>query len=169
MTPLLPLIDSERTPMEQVLGRNAHLLAAYRDFYGTLWDDDVLPARLLELTRLLIAKEHFCDAEFAIRHSDAGVSDSEVDRLGEWRSIDSLSSAEQAALTYAQQIPWSHHQITDAEVDAVKAELGDAGFVALNFAATFFDANCRLRLLFEMPSSVTEPVKAPASASGTFY
>lgn len=169
MATLLPLVDSEDTPMEQVLGRSPALLAAYREFYGTLWDDDVLPARLLELTRLLIAKEHFCDAELAIRHADSGVSDAEVDRLEDWSSMETLSGLERAALTYAQQIPWSHHQITDAQVDAVKAELGDAGFVALNFAATFFDANCRLRLLFEMPASATEPVHVPASATGTFY
>jgi alkylhydroperoxidase family enzyme len=169
MTTLLPLNDSGKTPMEQVLGLRPALLEAYRDFYGTLWDNEVLPARLLELTRLLIATEHFCDAELAIRQSDSGVTDAEIDGLKDWRSIESLSSLEKAALAYAQQIPWNHHQITDDQVNAVKAEIGDAGFVALNFAATFFDANCRLRLLFEMPASATESVKAPASATGILY
>lgn len=158
----------EGTPFEQILGHRPDLLDAYRDFYGTLWDAHVLPESLLELLRLRIAQQHDCASELAIRQEGSDVDDAKLAELERWQESDAFSPLERAALTYADQIPWGHHQITDARVEAIKAEIGDSGFVAVAFAATFFDANCCLRELFGVPAAPTV-VDQPASSSGVLH
>lgn len=169
MSALLDVTSGSGTPLEQLLGRRPAILEAYRDFYGALWDEQVLPPTLLELARLWIAHLHQCDAELAVRHADPGIDQAKVSALLDWRSSKLFSPLERAVLEYAELIPWGHHQITDEQVDAIRREIGDSGFVGLNFAVTFFDANCWLRLLFDMPPSVSMPVPAPASNSGPLY
>lgn len=170
MTGLLSITPgAAQTPFELVLGRSPDLLIAYREFYGTFWDRDVLPARLVELVRLRIAQLHVCAAEVAIRDAGSGVDDATVEALSSWQSSDMFSSTERAALGYAELIPFAHHQITDAEVEQIKGHLGDRGFVALAILSTFVDANCRLRLLFRLPDTSIEAECRPATATGHLY
>ena len=162
-------IDGPDTPLEQVLGRSPRLLAAYRDFYGGFWDREILPARLVELVRLRVAQMHACEAELAIRDAQSGVDDATVEALHSWPDSGLFDDAERAALTYSEQIPFAHHQITDAQVDEVTQHLGDQGFVALAMLATFVDANCRLRVAFRLPPTPTDNGTPPASAGGHLY
>lgn len=151
MTELLSFTaDAEQTPFEQILARSPELATAYREFYGLYWDRDILPARLVELVRLRIAQLNGCESELAIRDQNSGVDEATVEALKSWQSSDGSNSSERAALTYAELIPFAHHQITDDNVEEIKTHLGDDGFVALAMLATFVDANCRLRMLFNL-------------------
>lgn len=169
MSAPLVSLSGDGTPFEQLLGRRPKLLEAYRDFYGSLWDQGVLPDSLLELLRLRIAQLHDCAGELNIRHLGSGVDDAKIDALYSWQESEAFSALERAALAYADQIPWAHHQITDEQVAAIKDEIGDAGFVAVSFATAFFDANCRLRQLFELPAQSPAEVNQPASNTGSLY
>lgn len=170
MTELLSFTaDAEQTPFEQILARSPELATAYREFYGLYWDRDILPARLVELVRLRIAQLNGCESELAIRDQNSGVDEATVEALKSWQSSDGFNSSERAALTYAELIPFAHHQITDDNVEEIKTHLGDDGFVALAMLATFVDANCRLRMLFNLPTRATETGAAPSSATGHLY
>lgn len=158
----------EPTPLEGVLGLRPELLALYRDFYGAVWDHALAPANLLELCRRRIAQIHGCDAEWAVRHAHAGVSDRQLRALDDWRTADCFSPAERAALTCADKMPWQHHGITDADVAALRAHLADRAVVALILALTLFDAQCRVRLVLGV-APVAATVEAPASATGFMY
>jgi alkylhydroperoxidase family enzyme len=158
----------EPTPLEGVLRLRPELLALYRDFYGALWDHALAPANLLELCRLRTAQIHGCDAEWAVRHAQAGVTDRQLRGLEDWRTAACFSPAERAALACAEKMPWQHHGITDADVQALRVHLADGEVVALLLALTLFDAQCRVRLVLGVaPFAAT--VDAPASAAGPLY
>jgi alkylhydroperoxidase family enzyme len=110
---------------------------------------------------------HACDAERAIRHAHAGVSDEQVATLAAWRTAACFSPVERAVLAFAEKIPWQHHGVTDDDVAALRAHLADAQVVALTVAAAIFDANCRLRSVFGVEAHPTV-VDAPA-ADGVLY
>jgi alkylhydroperoxidase family enzyme len=147
------------TPMERVLGHRAPLLERYRRFYQALWRDGAVPRRLLELTRLRIAAIHDCEAEWLVRDAAVGLSDAELADLR--RGVtDGFGGDERAALAVAELVPFAHHQITDADVEALSRRLGPAAAVALITALSFFDATCRLKLVFEVevqPAKLDDP------------
>ena len=147
------------TPLEAVLGQRPELLNRYRTFYRTLWEDDLMPRRLLEICRLRIAAIHGCAAEWAVRDAQVALSEDAVQALerGEFSRFD---DAEQAALAVAEQIPFAHHQISDADVAALKAALGEPAAVGLLTALAFFDVTCRLKLVLdvdELPAELEAP------------
>jgi len=156
------------SPFEGVLSLRPELLLLYRTFYGTLWDHHLVAANLLELCRLRIAAIHDCEAERAIRHATAGVTDEQVAALADWRAAACFSPAERAVLAFAEKMPWQHQGVTDDDVAAVRTHLTDPQVVALTVALTLFDANCRLRLVLGVaPQALL--VDTPASARGVLY
>jgi alkylhydroperoxidase family enzyme len=159
----LPPADASLPPYEAWLAHRPELQALYKRFYGALWDEQLLPPRLLELCRLRVAMMHECDAELAVTDPAAGVSEDDREALGHWWRDDRFTPAERAALVIADKMPYSHHDITDDEYAAVREHLGEPGTVALTVALALFDANCRLRLTFEVPAS-PEPSAAPSAA-----
>ena len=131
---------------EAVLSQRPELATLYRTYYGGLWEKSPVPADILELARLRIAEIHECDAELAIQHEAAGLSQAQRDALANWQASPLFSDGQRAALGLAERIVWEHHQITDEESGAVRQHLGDAGLVAFTVAISLFDANCRLKL-----------------------
>ena len=143
------------TALESALAHRPELLERYRAFYGSFWEDGLVPRRTLELCRLRIAAIHDCQAEWLVRDPQAGVAPAELANLRSG-SFTAFAPAEEAALQLAEQLPFAHHQITDAQVAAVKGALGEAGCVSLLTALAFFDVSCRLRLALDLAA---EPVE----------
>ena len=137
---------SAGTPFEAILGQRPELLERYRAFYQTFWEDGLVPRRTLELCRLRVAAIHDCAQELVVHDSEARLSEAELEAL-KGGDFSGFSTAEQAALNLAEQIPYQHHQITDADMAAADRELGAAGAVSLLTALAFFDVNCRLRVV----------------------
>ncbi|MCY3505444.1 MAG: carboxymuconolactone decarboxylase family protein [Chloroflexi bacterium] len=155
-------------PFDAALGLRPELRDLYAAFYGKLWDEELLPASLLELCRLRVAQLHDCEAELAVRHAESGVRDAQVEALADWAGSDLFSEQEQAALTLAEKMPWQHHDLTDEEYANLNAHFGESGVVALTIGVALFDANCRLRLaLGTEPAPVEAPM--PASSEGPIY
>ncbi len=67
----LPETASGATPLDRVFGLRPDAYARFREMYAGLWDPAVIDPALLELCRLRIATVLGCDAERAIRYSDA--------------------------------------------------------------------------------------------------
>lgn len=148
------------TPLERVLGQRPELLARYRRFYQALWQDGPVPRRLLELTRLRIAAIHGCEAEWLVRDAGAGVDAAELAALEAGR-FDGFSASERAVLAVAEQMPYAHHEITDADVAAVERLLGPAATVTLITALAFFDVACRLKLVLGVDAEAASLDAAP--------
>ena len=143
--------ESGNTPLEALLAHRPPLLEGYRKFYAALWQEGLVSARVLEICRLRIAAIHDCAAEWHIRDSGVQLGDDEVDAIlrGEAGCFD---EGERAALSAAERIPYQHHEMTDDEVAALKQAFGDGGCVSLLNALVLFDANCRLKLVFDVDS-----------------
>lgn len=137
------------TPIEAVFGSRPELLSRYKAFYSALWNDDLLPRRVLELCRLRIASVHGCTQELAVRDAALALSKSEEAALASGE-FDAFNASEQAALALAGQFPFEHHAIDDAAVARAKAEFGAAAVVALMIALAFFDVHCRWKLAFDV-------------------
>ena len=155
-------------PFDAALGLRPELRDLYAAFYGKLWDDDLLPADLLELCRLRVAQLHDCEAELAVRHTEAAVSDEQFEALADWSESDLFSEAQRAALALAEKMPWQHHDLTDDEYSILHEHFGEAGVVALTIGVALFDANCRLRLALGTEAAPVEAA-APASSNGPIY
>lgn len=152
-------VDAQ-TPWEAVLGQRPELLSRYRAFYRTLWEDDLIPRRLLEICRLRIAAIHGCAQEWMVRDAEVALAEPTLRALkqGDFGGFD---PAEQAALAVAEQIPYAHHQISDEEVAALKSTLGEPATVALLTALAFFDVTCRLKLVLEVDEQPAELQQPP--------
>jgi alkylhydroperoxidase family enzyme len=121
------------------------LSTKYAAFYAALVQGHHVPRRTLELCRKRIAAIQDCAAEWSIDDPDVPLSASDLDCLRR-ASYDTFEPGERAALMVAEKISFQHHQISDAEVEDVRANLGESGTVTLLTALGFFDVNCRLRL-----------------------
>lgn len=117
-----------------------------------------LPPRLLELCRVRIAQIHDCAAELMIADETASLSDDDKTRLAA-ADFSGFDEAEQAALALAEQMPFAHHAMTDADVARADAALGHPGCVALLTALAFYDVTCRLKLALGF-DALAEPVGA---------
>ncbi len=147
------------TPLEAVLNHRPDLAARYRAFYRSIFTDGLVPRRTLELCRLRIAAIHDCAAEAVVRDTAVSLGEAELAAL-QAGACDGFSSAERAALALAELIPFAHHSISDAQMAAVRDDLGDAGCVALVTALAFFDVSCRMRLTLDIdaePAHLSNP------------
>ena len=77
-----------------------------------------------------------------------------------------FDESERACLAYAERIPFEHTAITDAEAEAVKAALGEPGYVAFSVAVSMFDALCRVRMVMDLEGVQNGALHPPASAAG---
>ena len=139
--------DSPR--LEGLFAHRPELLSRYKAFYCALWDDGLVPRRVLELCRLRIAAIHECAAEWAVRDADVALSESEAAALKRG-DLAAFTASEQVALAIAEQFPLQHHAVTDGEVAAAAEAFGDEGTVALMVALAFFDVTCRWKLAFNL-------------------
>ena len=142
-------------PLEGLFAHRPELLTRYKAFYSALWDDSLVPRRILELCRLRIAAIHDCAAEWVVR--DAGVAlDSPEAAALKHGDFAAFAASEQAALAIAEQFPFQHHAVSDADVATAAEAFGEAGAVALMVALAFFDATCRWKLAFDLEERPTD-------------
>ena len=136
-------------PLEALFAHRPELLSRYKAFYSALWNDGLVPRRVLELCRLRIAAIHECAAEWAVRDADVALGELEAAALKRGDFVP-FTASEQAALTIAEQFPFQHHAVSDGDVAAAAEAFDDKGAVALMVALAFFDATCRWKLAFDL-------------------
>lgn len=139
-------ISGETRSWSALLAEHPALADGYQTFYRTLWHDGSPGRRILELARLRIAAIHGCAAEWRIRDGSVGLGDAELESLRRGETSE-FSNVERIALRLAERMPFDHHGIENADVEAARAQLGEAGTVNLLVALAFFDATCRMKLI----------------------
>lgn len=164
----LPTATDTPTAFEGVLGLRPELLQLQKEFYGRLWEAEPALNGVLELCRLRIAQLHDCAAEFGIRHAGTGVKEEMIAALDKWRGASCFSDVERAAFNLAERLPWQVHEITDADVAALRGRLSDPQIVTLLLALVLFDMHCRLRLVLGIAPH-PGVVEVPTSTSGVLW
>ena len=136
-------------PLEGLFAHRPELMTRYKAFYSALWDEGLVPRRVLELCRLRIAAIHDCAAEWAVRDAGIVLDEAEAAAL-KHGDLAGFTASERAVLVVAEQFPFQHHGVSDADVAAAAETFGEAGTVALMVALAFFDATCRWKLAFDL-------------------
>ncbi|HEY2106945.1 MAG TPA: hypothetical protein VGH29_14205 [Candidatus Binataceae bacterium] len=125
--------------------------APFDDLWRAIWNQPHVPAPILELCRLNLARLLRADAELALRMPLAGkLSEDKIASLlrEEWMKDARFSATERAVLNFTE---WYHidpQSIPDDVAGEVIARLGQSGFVALIEALGFIDGRIRVALMY---------------------
>jgi len=125
--------------------------ASFEEVWQAIWKQPHVPAPILELCRLNLARLHRARAEMALQMPlEHAVGEDKIQSLlgQEWMIDGRFSDAERAALNFTE---WYHvdpQSIPDEVAGAVIQHLGQSGFVALIEALGFIDGRIRMALIY---------------------
>lgn len=140
---------------EQLLDRLPAISGHFRQLYTSMFSLPQVSAETLELCRLRLAQLHRSDADFALE--EFPVSAQQRAQLHDWPQAAVFTPEQRACLEFTEVHAMDCAAITDAQADAVKAHLGEAGLVALLQALGVFDGLIRLGLMWQAaPAGVRE-------------
>ncbi|WP_157215490.1 carboxymuconolactone decarboxylase family protein [Flavisphingomonas formosensis] len=122
--------------------------AAFEAFTQAVWTQPRIPAPLLELCRLLIARMHQADGERSAGKVPVDAAKKAAVLAGDWSDAALFTAGERAALDLAELYAIEPDTITDDAAAAVISHFGDAGLVTLIEALGVIDGRIRLALLF---------------------
>ena len=122
--------------------------AAFEAFTTAVWTQPRIPAPLLELCRLLIARMHSADAERAAGKVPVDAAKKNAVLSGDWSSTTLFGDGDRAVLDLAELYAIEPASITDEAAAAVVTHYGDGGLVTLIEALGVIDGRIRLALLF---------------------
>ncbi len=124
---------------------------AFDQVWRAIWNQPHVPAAILELCRLNLARLHRAEAELAMRMPLAQSLDEEkIQSLlrENWMTDPRFSASERAVLNFTE---WYHvdpQSIPDQVANEVIAHLGQSGFVALIEALGFIDGRIRIAMIY---------------------
>jgi len=122
-------------------------------FAGALWQNSLLPRRLVELVRLRIAFHNQCRSCMAMRYQSAlddGLTESQVCSLERPQEARDLSDAEKAALAYADISSTNHFAIDDTTFAGLRRFYSEAQIVELGTFIAFFIGFGRMAASWDM-------------------
>jgi hypothetical protein len=136
----------------QALGAGGELTRQYEAVWQMFWrQQPYVPAFVLELCRLRLAQLHGADAELGIRQMPtAPAEEAKIQSLlhGSWLRDEHFSSAELAAIEFAEIYGQDPNAVSDDNAEQIKLHFGESGLVCLIEALGFIDGRIRLALVF---------------------
>lgn len=167
---LRAVVDLEdRPPLEQgnlrIYAHRPPLAAAYARFMTTLRQPGELPARLIELVRLRVAFHNQCRSCMAVRYPDAredGVDEALVCQLQAPEEAPDLTTAERAALRFADLLATDHLAIDDDTIAALREHFTEAQVVELGLHVATFVGFGRLSMAWDMVDELPDAYRQPA-------
>jgi AhpD family alkylhydroperoxidase len=158
-------IFGEAAPLrQQVYAQAPHVARAYLTWQTTLRSNSILPERLVELVRLRVAFHNQCRSCMAIRYSSAaedGVTEDLVCSLEKPQEAADLSSAEKAALAFADMFATDHLRITDETFAELRTHFTDSELMDLCFQIATFVGYGRmgsaLAMIDDLPDEYADP------------
>jgi alkylhydroperoxidase family enzyme len=144
----MPLTSANLIEKLRVAGDAA---APFEELWRAIWEQPHVPAEILELCRLNLARLHRADAELALRMPlRCAIAEEKIASLRRenWMKDPLFTDTERAVLNF---IEWYHidpQSIPDDVAGAVITDLGQPGFVALIEALGFIDGRIRVALMY---------------------
>ncbi len=133
---------------KSVFSLRGNLFEDYKSFYNLFWSRALLPWHVMELTRLRVAQLHDCKSELSLRYRFEGApTELKIGALSHWHKDASYSEVDRACLEIAELFVQDPHAISDEMTERAKAEIGDAGLVALMEWLALGDGFCRFQLM----------------------
>jgi AhpD family alkylhydroperoxidase len=113
-----PLVGVGAPLRQQIYAQAATIVGPYLTYMKALRDNGTLPRRLVELLRLRISFHNQCRTCMSIRYSDGlddGITEGLVCSLEKPQESDDLTTAEKAALAFADKFATDHLSISDED------------------------------------------------------
>ena len=139
---------TEANTQQDIIDMAPTLAPAFQDFYDSFWQLSSIPPMVLELCRLRVAQLHQSDYQW--QHQQLELSAEKRQSLSQWNTSSVYSQVEKNCLAFTEVYCMDPQAITDAQAEAVKSELGDAGLVALIEALGVFYGMTRVSQLWEL-------------------
>lgn len=125
------------------------LADAYDAVWSALWRQTHVPATVLELCRLRLAKLHSAQADFVMRKLPIDEHKANAVLAGRYAESDLFDAAEKSALMLAEVYAQDPAAISDHMAAQVKQYVGESGLVCLIEALGFIDGRLRLAQMFD--------------------
>jgi alkylhydroperoxidase family enzyme len=125
--------------------------APFEEVWRAIWNQPHVPASVLELCRLNLARLHRADAEMELRMPlEQRIAEHKIQSLlkENWMNDPRFSEMERAVLNFTEWYHVSPQSIPDDVAGEVIARIGQSGYVALIEALGFIDGRIRLALLY---------------------
>jgi len=135
---------------EAVLAQLPGIAPAFDTLYRALWQQQHVPAPVLELCRLRLAQLHDSAADW--QRVEQPLPAGRREALRDWHRDPGFTAAERACLAFAEVYAMDAQALTDEQAEAVKAHYGDAGLVLLIEALGIFDGMARVSRLWDLPA-----------------
>ena len=139
---------TEANTQQDIIDRAPTLAPAFKEFYDSFWQLSSISPSVLELCRLRVAQLHQSDYQW--QHAQFELSVEQRQSLSQWSKSAVYTQTEKACLAFAEVYCMDPQAITDAQAEAVKSELGDAGLVALIEALGLFYGMTRVSQLWDL-------------------
>lgn len=155
----VPLFGEHPPLRQQIYAWNPAIAVPFAEFMGRFRDASCLPARMVELVRLRVAFHNQCRSCMAIRYSagaEDGVTEALVCSLERPTEAPDLTSAEKAALGFADLFATNHLAITDETFADLRTYFSDAELVDLCFQVAMFVGVGRMNAVLDMVDDLPE-------------
>lgn len=142
------LQSARGSDFKSVFSLRENLFEDYKNFYNLFWSRVLIPWHVMELVRLRVAQLQDCKPELSLRYRFAKApTELKIKALSHWYKDSSYTEADRACLEIAELFVQDPHAITDGQTERAKAEIGDAGLVALMEWLALCDGFCRFQLM----------------------
>jgi len=147
-----------------IFGHRPEMMEAFGALQTAILQGGTLPARLKELVRLRIAFHNQCRTCMALRYAADEVDEGTVCSLERPAEAPDLTTAERAALEYADIMSINHHAVDDATFDRLREYFDDGEIVELGMVCALCIGFGRLAATWDMVDHLPESFQAPKSA-----
>ncbi|MGW6332920.1 carboxymuconolactone decarboxylase family protein [Nocardia rhamnosiphila] len=126
-----PIFGPEAPVHQQILAWSSKASEAVMQFMASIYTNNHLEPRLVELIRLRIAFHNQCRTCMATRNQESGVTEELVCSLEKPEEAPDLTDAERAALKLADLMAIDHFNITDEVFDRLRGFFSEEQIVEL--------------------------------------
>ena len=145
-------VSEHAQTFEQTFALRDNLYRDYRAFEAVFSEHRLLDETLMRLCKTRVAQLHRCPAQIqALREQ---LPANRFEALSQWYRSPEFSALEKAALQLTECFCLDPHSISDDMTEAVKANIGDAGLVALLEYLALCDGFVRFQVILETGASV---------------
>jgi AhpD family alkylhydroperoxidase len=150
----------EHPPLrQQIYAWNPAIAAPFTEFMSRFRDASCLPARMVELVRLRVAFHNQCRSCMAVRYSagaEDGVTEELVCSLERPAEATDLTSAEKAALAFADLFATNHLAISDETFAGLREHFSEPELVDLCFQVAMFVGVGRMNAVLDLVDDLPE-------------
>lgn len=145
-------VSEHAQTFEQTFALRDNLYRDYRAFEAVFSERRLLDENLMLLCKTRVAQLHRCTSQ--VQALQAQLPADRFEALSQWYRSPDFSTLEKAALQLTECFCLDPHSISDDMTEAVKAEIGDAGVVALLEYLALCDGFVRFQVILETGASV---------------